>query len=148
MVINLFDGCVASSKKDALQDYFSIFAGFLMFDDAIDMAEDARKRLEAEASQVKSIHLYRINNIYIPASYILQSLYQAMMSISNMIDKGVSVSIFQEQKKKKEKKEEFKPIEKRWEETGKNILSSTKVNITFLSAFLQLIEQISSTYGV
>ena len=148
MVINLFDGCVASSKKDALQDYFSIFAGFLMFDDAIDMAEDARKRLEAEASQVKSIHLYRINNIYIPASYILQSLYQAMMSISNMIDKGISVSIFQEQKKKKDKEEEFKPIEKRWEETGKNTLSSTKVNITFLSAFLQLIEQISSTYGV
>ena len=70
------------------------------------------------------------------------------MSISNMIDKGVSVSIFQEQKKKKDKEEEFKPIEKRWEETGKNILSSTKVNITFLSAFLQLIEQISSTYGV
>ena len=148
MVINLFDGCVASSKKDALQDYFSIFAGFLMFDDAIDMAEDARKRLETEASQVKSVHLYKINSIYIPASYILQSLYQAMMSISNMIDKGVSVSIFQEQKKKKDKEEEFKPIEKRWEETGKNILSSTKVNITFLSAFLQLIEQISSTYGV
>ena len=47
-----------------------------------------------------------------------------------------------------DKEEEFKPIEKRWEETGKNILSSTKVNITFLSAFLQLIEQISSTYGV
>ena len=90
----------------------------------------------------------KINSIYIPASYILQSLYQAMMSISNMIDKGVSVSIFQEQKKKKDKEEEFKPIEKRWEETGKNILSSTKVNITFLSAFLQLIEQISSTYGV
>ena len=134
--------------KDALQDYFSIFAGFLMFDDAIDMAEDARKRLETEASQVKSVHLYKINSIYIPASYILQSLYQAMMSVSNMIDKGISVSIFQEQKKKKDKEEEFKPIEKRWEETGKNILSSTKVNITFLSAFLQLIEQISSTYGV
>lgn len=149
MVINLFEGCVASSKKDALQDYFSIFAGFLMFDDAIDMAEDARKRLETETSQVKSVHLYRINNIYIPASYILQSLYQAMMSVSNMIDKGVSVSIYQEQKKKKkDKKKEFKPIEQRWEETGKNVLSSTKVNITFLSAFLQLIEQINSTYGV
>ncbi len=149
LILNLFDGAVAHRYKDTLEKYFSIFAGLLMFDDAVVMAQNAQRSMMADNSQVKSVHLYNINGVYVPASYVLQSLYQALTEASSMIESGIKVSINDVgSEAKRIEKTSSSPYSKRWDEVSNMVQNETKVNITFLSAFLQLIEQINNTYGV
>lgn len=149
LILNLFSGGIAHQYKDILEKYFSIFAGLLMFDDAVVMAQNAQLSMMADNSQVKSVHLYNINGVYVPASYVLQSLYQALTEASSMIESGIQVSINDVGDAAKSIESESTSIyPKRWKEVSKMAQNETKVNITFLSAFLQLIEQINNTYGV
>lgn len=149
LILNLFSGAVANQYKDVLEKYFSIFAGFLMFDDAVVMAQNAQRSMAIDNSKVKSVHLYNINGVYVPASYVLQSLYQALTEASNMIDMGIKVSFNDVGSEVMGiERDSTSPYPTRWREVSEEVQNKTKVNITFLSAFLQLIEQINSTYGV
>ena len=141
IVMNLFTGGVAEEAKEPLEKYFSIFAGLLMFDDAVNIARDAAKGLET--SRVNSIHLYNINQVYIPASFLLQSLYEELIKSSLMLDNGAKVVISDASAVAiKEEQDENVPYYARWYNVSKAVQKSTKVNIVFLSSFLETIRNL------
>ena len=139
--MNLFTGGVAEEAKEPLEKYFSIFAGLLMFDDAVNIARDAAKGLET--SRVNSIHLYNVNQVYIPASFLLQSLYEALVKSSLMLDNGAKVIISDASATAiKEEQDENVPYYARWYNVSEAVQKSTKVNIVFLSSFLETIRDL------
>jgi len=68
--------------KTSVENYFSIFAGMLMFSDIRNMALELGKETEMKIqyASTKNIHLYLLNDTYYPASYILTNVYQALKS--------------------------------------------------------------------
>jgi len=72
--------------KSSLEDYFSIFVGFLMFNDAELMFEDVTKWIKDNTiSTVNDIHLYELNGVTVPSSFLLENTYQALKAISKDI---------------------------------------------------------------
>lgn len=145
IVMNLFTGGVAEEARNPLEKYLSIFAGLFMFDDAINIAMDAIKGIQSETnSKVKSIHLFNINQIYVPASFVLQSLYETLAKGATMLDNGAHVTILDAGSTAAEKEgdEKTKSYAKRWYNVSDAVKTATKVNIVFLSSFLETIRDL------
>lgn len=145
IVMNLFTGGVAEEARNPLEKYLSIFAGLFMFDDAINIAMDAIKGIQSETnSKVKSIHLFNISQIYVPASFVLQSLYETLKKSQLMLDNGAHVTILDAGSTAVEKEgdEETYPYSKRWYNVSDAVKTATKVNIVFLSSFLETIRDL------
>lgn len=81
-------GLLGFKNRASLENYFSLFASFLMFDDAQNIVIDAltsRAEEIGKINTVQEIHLYIFNGIYIPQSYVLLTLYEHMNeAIKNM----------------------------------------------------------------
>ena len=77
-------GLIGHFNRYSLENYFSLFAAYLMFDDAqlivSDALADSAKDIDKKTS-VQNIHLYIINGVYIPQSYILEELYKRMLEV-------------------------------------------------------------------
>jgi len=81
-MINAGRNMIGHTYKTSIEDYFSLFVGFLMFNDAYIMVEDAKKYIEnAYDSNVSDLHLYELNGVFIPASYLLQKTWESMSGI-------------------------------------------------------------------
>ena len=79
-------GLLGNFNRYSLENYFSLFAAYLMFDDAQLMVADALAESAKEIGKkhsVQDIHLYIINGVYIPQSYILEELYKRMQEVRN-----------------------------------------------------------------
>lgn len=88
IAINLANGAVASNLKESIENYLSIFAGMLMFDDIQNIATDIARQANIEfvkQNHVKQIHLYLINDMYFPSSMILTYIAEALNSSYNKI---------------------------------------------------------------
>lgn len=145
IVMNLFTGGVAEEARNPLEKYLSIFAGLFMFDDAINIAMGAIKSIQSETnSKVKSIHLFNVNQLYVPASFVLQSLYETLTKGATMLDNGAHVTILDAGSTAVEKEgdEETYPYSKRWYNVSDAVKTATKVNIVFLSSFLETIRDL------
>ena len=81
LALNLNPSAAAASAKGPLENYFSIFAGLLMFDDVKNMALEAAK-IAQENTHIHQIHLYNLNGIYVPASMILSYVSDAVLAAS------------------------------------------------------------------
>lgn len=145
IVMNLFTGGVAEEARNPLEKYLSIFAGLFMFDDAINIATEAVKNTQSTTnSQVKSIHLFNVNQLYVPASFVLQSLYETLAKSATMLDNGAHVKIADAGSNavKEEENGETKSYAKRWYNVSDAVKTATKVNIVFLSSFLETIRDL------
>lgn len=145
IVMNLFTGGVAEEARNPLEKYLSIFAGLFMFDDAINIAMGAIKSIQSETnSKVKSIHLFNVNQLYVPASFVLQNLYETLTKSMTMLDNGAHVKITDAGSKavKEEENGETKSYAKRWYNVSDAVKTATKVNIVFLSSFLETIRDL------
>lgn len=87
-LVNSGLGLLGFKNRATLENYFSLFASFLMFDDAQNIVADAVSQRAQEIGKqntVQEIHLYVFNGIYYPQSYILTELYNHMIeAIKNM----------------------------------------------------------------
>jgi hypothetical protein len=78
-MINCGEGMIGSNNKHALEDYLSGYVGLLMFSDASIIAKDIGDYMNNMiVSDITNIHLYVLNNKYVPSSYILNETYKAM----------------------------------------------------------------------
>ena len=83
--LNAGQGLIGSRNKQALEGYFAMFVDYLMFDDAQNIVADAfsdySKTLD-DTINVQDIHLYIFNGVYVPLSYVLRSIWQAMKAFA------------------------------------------------------------------
>ena len=137
--VNAGNQMIGHFLKSPLENYFSIFVGFLMFNDAELMFEDVAKwTSEVAISGVNDIHLYELNGVTFPSSYLLENTYQALTNISTDLAQSNQQGV-----KAKLTTYNGGPINHDWEETSKVATAKTKLEIRFLAGFLDILDQIS-----
>ena len=157
-LINCGTGMIGEGNKHHLEDYLSTFVGLLMFNDAYLIAEDIQKFMNGTYinTSVEDIHLYVLNNVYIPNSYVLEQTYLAMkFAFSNLEEylledfpshgTNLTLTTYDSGYKKKFTAEEldFDNGGPAWFTESKNALDQTKLTMTFMAGFLDVLQQIN-----
>lgn len=135
-MLNAGKNMIGSNNKHALEDYFSAFIGFLMFNDAALMVEDVGNFLNNNfISDSQDIHLYQLNGIYVPNSFILQKTYEALANLPNSSkDQGITAKLHTY---------DGNPIKGDWVKTSQKAAAATKLEMKFLAGFLDILDEIS-----
>lgn len=135
-----------ANLQEPLESYLSLLAGALMFNDAELIMQEVNNSIKVPSS-VHQIHLYRLNNLYFPLSFILQNTYEAFSELSieaaRLYNRGNQVHIIN-----KYQWENFKSIktltEETWRSTGEKAIKSTTIQMTFLAGFADILEELSN----
>lgn len=148
-MINAGKQMIGKNNKRSLEDYFSIFVGFFMFNDAKIMIEDAFNSIQdgVETGGVEDLHLYQLNGVFVPSSYLLQMTYERLLPILNrteaMAESGQGVRAILHTY-------DGGPLRgygraNNWEATEALAESNTKLELKFLGGFFDLLSSIQST---
>ena len=149
--LNLNEHSPAKDMKLQLEYIFCIAASLIMFDDTVVIAKEAIKELEF--SNVTNLHLYNLQGLYFPASYIIQETADYLKKLSieknNMADVSIIVPSIEDYTKLYEKGEKKKALsemepEERWEKVKSFTSSETKVSIHFFLNFQNFISNMNS----
>lgn len=146
--INMGTGMIARKYKSSLERYLATFACILLFDDQINIATEAAENIKnengASASSVQKIHLFSLNDGYYPISYILQITYDNLQKAYNntkslVVDgSGAQVRItgfVEEPQTAYSEKDRIR----QWKQTRNTALASTKIKLSFLTNFLNVL---------
>ena len=131
---------IGHTLKPTIENYFSAFMGMFMFNDASLFAKDVNNWLNNEISiqsSVQDLHLYQLNGLVIPSSYILQETYNAMSEMHSFDNeyKGVRAKFTTYDKDY---------IKGDWEATTAHAIAETKLErMHFLAGFLDLLNSIT-----
>lgn len=156
--LNLGPGTLGKDYKDPLEQYLSMYAGMIMFDDLANMAKEATGQLDKTNSNIVQIHLYNLNGLYVPASMMLSYIADVTEKATTIINDGsaakATISVPSSNKayerwKNGEAhgkgtrtyiKNELRP--EHWYQVAEDSKSHTKVKITFLATFKRFIEML------
>lgn len=151
-LINLAPGLIAdfSEQRTQLEHYFSTILMFLMFDDHLVWVESIQKNI-AVSGGISNLHLYRLNNVLVPQSYILTKLYEALSQIYLQVEAAesrptdyVHVNIKNNYKVKDSfYTGEIDPSE--WYVEAADAEAATKITLSFMGNFINLINQLEKT---
>ena len=145
MAMNLATDAIGAANKEPLETYLSIFAGLIMFDDFAVVAKNLTNQIDL--SNIKNIHLYKLQSMYFPASYFLQMTYNRLLNMEQELynDNAFRTNItvptinYNESLKKS-----GIPMQTRWEMVKAEAEKNTKIKIAFGKSFLSLLEQLSA----
>ena len=139
-MINCGKLMIGSQLKHTIENYFSAFMGMLMFNDAHLFATDVNNWIHTTTDQttVEDLHMYQLNGVIVPSSYILQETYNAMTKLQTMDEhyRGIKAvfSTYNGQ-----------PINGNWEETSQIAVEHTKLErMHFLAGFIDLLDDIEA----
>lgn len=93
-VYNAGPNLLGSHLKNPLEAIFSAMGAMLLFDDAGSQAQYIMSLApdQIEHTTPQFIHLYHLNNLYIPSSYVLQKTYEAMKEVVNDLTSSMKTS--------------------------------------------------------
>lgn len=81
--INTSKSAVGASIKSSLEEYISIFATMLLFDDGVTIAKETVIKAQSSFQPVSVLHLFNLNGFYVPSSYILRELHTRLTNAVN-----------------------------------------------------------------
>ena len=158
LALNLSRAAIGDTAKDPLVTYFSVFAGLLMFEDVAGIAKDISEQASQNTEQ--KIHLYKLNGVYVPASFVLSYTYTTMEQLLGLMDIGKAsgfrsavqmdtrdaVKNINEVAKwtKTRKYPKNVAYSTHWYNLADKVASGTIVKIAFLSGFLKLIDKLTN----
>lgn len=155
IVLNLADGAVAHQSLPLVENYLSIFAGLLLFSDIHDMATElAYQAIRGVENQTPTkVHLYLLNDTYVPGSMILTYVYQTLIEGYARINvkDGARVDIKTAAAEKTittylDARKNGAPYERDdWDFIADTIASNTTMQINFLSSYVSFIKKIAKT---
>jgi hypothetical protein len=130
----------------------------LMFDDAQNMAKEladsAVNQLNRE-SQVKNIHLYLINDIYIPGSMVLSFVadalemgYQDISTRGNIAKVEIDTSKADSEISNYLQHKEGRYSIRDWPIEANAVSKGITARITFLTAFLKFLENLQENFSI
>lgn len=154
-VYNSGPDMVGSDLKTPLENIFSTIAGMLLFDDAGEQALYIQSKLDSTITTGSSnfLHLYNLNNVFLPSSYVLQLTYNHLVKIYGILDaefnkfknqsitpagsktEGAKITI-ENNVKESEYSTDWNNF---FQENKKNV----SLNIVFLAGFLDIIKEIN-----
>ena len=142
-------GLLGFKNRATLENYFSLFASFLMFDDAQNIVADAliqRADEIGKTNTVQEIHLYIFNGIYFPQSYILTELYNHMreaISSASFKKRNLSKGTVRTQIYGYNVGSKYPGnTEADWEREADNARKTTKIKMYFLMNMADVVNQL------
>lgn len=79
LAYNIADTALGSDNVSELENILAIAGGLIMFDDFAAIAKEAATSFAF--SSIDNIHLYKLNGVYVPASYFLKATYENLAQI-------------------------------------------------------------------
>lgn len=140
---------VGAGMKTSLENYLSMIAVALLFDDGKDIMIQATQNIKQAVSSttVNTIHLFFLQGFgYFPLSQVLYSIYNRLTQSSQEIfatakGGGAKVKISLKGYPKDLTPYENLSIET-WEETGAAAESGALINMTFLASFMDILRDL------
>lgn len=132
--------------QPTLENYLSLIAGALMFEDADNIMLEVNKKINAKkANTIEHIHIYRLSNFYFPLSYILNETWKDLRELDNYLmdakHSGNQIHILS-----KARGTIFDSVSQdTWIREGKYTLDSTTITMTFMAGFLDVLEKLKIT---
>lgn len=169
IALNLSSEAVGGVVKGEVENYLSIFAGLLMFDDLQNMAYDIARNINMDLTtqtqgELYQVHLYLLNGIYVPGSFLMTTVANAISQGYARIsaDYGAKVSIntsgadasiqeylnarangnltyYTNDDENSSARSQGYPL---WQQYGNKVMSGTKMEIIFLKSFLEFMTDI------
>lgn len=149
---NLDTHSPAANMRDSLEEIFTYAAGMIMFDDVGVAVREATK--EVQFSNITNIHLYKLQELYFPGSYLLSQTaaylsgcpYDETNAATAEIEVGDNIfypnytytGTSEEQAKevrKKINKYSTSSAQDQWDQIRNYMISQTKVSIHFFLNF-------------
>ena len=142
-MVNAGQKMIGHKLKSSLEDYFSVFVGFFMFNDAAIMVEDAMNFMTNQTltdQGIADLHVYQLNGVFIPSSYLLEHTYQSLMGVEQDIN---GLSNDSQRTKAILHTYDSGPLND-WNKTAEAAKEQTKLEMKFLSGFFDLLEKIQN----
>lgn len=146
-IINSGPNMIANKNKNAIEQYLATFATILLFDDQVNIADEAINSIASTSgSSVNKIHLFSLNNGYYPISYVLnltlQALWRGYDNILSEIQSGAGAKV-----NIVNYISEPYAAYNGWGQTAKKALDSTKLEVQFMVHFMGLLETLFPTFS-
>lgn len=157
LALNLVPGAVAQKAKEPLEQYLSLYAGMVMFDDIANMGKEAINMINAFPStngKIVQIHLYNLNGLYVPASMMLSYISEAVNNTAAQITANAAAKATITAKTNdtygqyltlRRSNEPFNLTPATWSAVAATSASNTKIKITFLASFKAFVEKLYSS---
>lgn len=127
--------------KASVSNIFSIFAGIMMFDDFLVIGKEVLDGMQF--SNVHNIHLYRLQDTYMPSSMFLDATYKAMKQMQDELLEGNAFEVSITAPPINYYGENWTvPFEDRWELVREKAKKQNKIKIQFAGNFLSLMSQL------
>ena len=143
-ILNCLPGTVGTSNKNAIEKYLSAFAVMMLFSDGLTMAMELSNNIEVDTSSLNVLHLFNVNGIFVPASYLLQVVYDEMMAKSEQISQdGVKITINGGIPNPREEIRNYQELKApRWDRLLKEEKEAISFQITFLASFFDILDNL------
>ena len=132
--------------QPTLENYLSLIAGALMFEDADNIMLEVNKKINTKkVNTIEHIHIYRLNGFYFPLSYILNETWKDLRELDNYLmdakHSGNQIHILS-----KARGTVFKNVSQdTWIREGQYTLDTTTITMTFMAGFLDVLEKLKIT---
>lgn len=154
-VYNSGAGMVGSGAKKSLEDLFSTVAIMMLFDDAGVQAQYISQQAQEYMTPVTgSIHLYNLNGVYVPESFVLKLTYNGLVEAENKLaevagfnSSGSRASIINnvtEAQMQGALGRNTVTSSSDWFTTFEKNKGQVSINITFLAGFLDILNQLNN----
>lgn len=152
------DGFAKGLKED-LANYLLGGAAMIMFDDGFTAANAFLDRMKQEFSfSIPSLHLYRLNGIYIPASYIYSNIHKNLQQVYGLLSTETNLSNINHNNKviinNNITEAKTKPHwglmpspQQRWDFVSEAALSEVQITFVFMAGLLDIFEQIPKAFN-
>jgi hypothetical protein len=70
-----------------MENFLAIFGGIIMFDDFAIIGREVTEKMHF--SNIENLHLYRLQDIYVPASFFLDATYNVFQKLGSDILDGM-----------------------------------------------------------
>lgn len=143
-LLNTAEEAVGGSNKSSLERYISVFASMLLFDDGAIIAQQASENLKL--TNLNVLHLFMLNGIYVPASYIMETIAEKLSSSAIDAENAIKVNIspggvnFEEELENLTNQEVWNYH--RWRSISNTQIEAMEVKIKFLLDFKDLINNL------
>ena len=166
-ILNCFPGSIVGEKnKNLIEQYLGSVMAFALFDEGgaesaiiSDYYKEFLSNVSANNSSAKILHLYYVNGIYVPGSYVLLQTINALekevlpnlQKIPTLMKRGAGITIINQAS---ESDIPNRPIFNNdnanpaaWSITGQAVASKVHLKILFLAGLLDIVNSINNTLG-
>lgn len=134
---NFATDALGSMNIDPLSNIFATFGGMIMFDD---FAIIGHEITDALPNSIENIHLYKLQDMYFPASMFLDATYNAFKGLENELLNGNGFQAVIEAPTINYSYEYGEKFEERWQNVKYTAETNTKITLYFAAQFLNMMQ--------